>query len=415
MRPDDPRSQRPLVPQRKLLIPDEPELAHRSTPSPRPTAAANEAAANIARTQLENIYTGQTTGASTPATSVQTTSSAPVTLSNDSPYQRTHGQDTDVQADQWREYHSAWQTYYQKYYERYYVGQVYHAKQQLASQLQQSPAPTSVEEGAEKIFSKEEAMSTLKSEIVGKVRSSAKKVRGMKFFVPVIAGIAVMVLVLFLQYNQVLFAYAAAYTQPASANQQPFIPSNDVNVDVGPDPVLIIPKFNINAPIDFDVSTEYNAQMAAMDNGVAYFGIPGANSKPGQLGNVPIAGHSSNDFFGAGNYKFLFAPLAQGRMTTGDAIYVNYNSHRYTYSVTRTEIVEPNEASKLIIGTDKPYLTLISCTPLGTAQKRILVFAEQISPDPSTATAAPGDSSSSSSAVIPGTEPTALQRLFGAN
>ena len=35
----------------------------------------------------------------------------------------------------------------------------------------------------------------------------------------------------------------------------------------------------------------------------------------------------------------------------------------------------------LVVQTDKPLLTLVTCTPLGTSRYRLLVTAEQISPN----------------------------------
>ena len=95
---------------------------------------------------------------------------------------------------------------------------------------------------------------------------------------------------------------------------------------------------------------------------------------------------------------------------------MNYEGKRYTYSVTTTEVVMPNEVSKVQIQTDKPMLTLISCVPLGTAEKRLLVFAEQISPNPSGAeTAETSDESTPEATNIPGQpSPTLLEKLFGA-
>ena len=97
---------------------------------------------------------------------------------------------------------------------------------------------------------------------------------------------------------------------------------------------------------------------------------------------------------------------------------MNYESKRYTYKVTSTEVVMPNQVNKIQIETDKPMLTLISCVPLGTAEKRLLVFAEQISPDPTGATQSTDSddtsTSSSDSSTIPGQPaPTLLERLFG--
>ena len=65
----------------------------------------------------------------------------------------------------------------------------------------------------------------------------------------------------------------------------------------------------------------------------------------------------------------------------GDLIYIDYQGVRYTYEVTKLETVEPSDVQALIYETDRPMLTLITCTPLGTSRYRLLVTAQQISPD----------------------------------
>jgi len=71
--------------------------------------------------------------------------------------------------------------------------------------------------------------------------------------------------------------------------------------------------------------------------------------------------------------------------------------------------------NKLIYPTNKPVLTLITCTPLGTALNRLLVTAEQVSPDPAQAIAAPATGATDDDAAIPGNSPTFIERLFGRN
>lgn len=90
--------------------------------------------------------------------------------------------------------------------------------------------------------------------------------------------------------------------------------------------------------------------------------IPGASSHPGQVGNTVLSGHSSNDVFAAGDYKFIFMQL--DKLEIGDTIYANYEGVRYTYIVTGKEEVLPSQVDKLIYPTDKPVMTLITCTPL---------------------------------------------------
>lgn len=410
MRPDDPRNTGPIVPQRQS-----PPVGTGGQALDQTSARSNEAAANIVRDQISSLYQS---GGYTPAkpatqpTAEPEPSTAPasqVPVDDDpNPYDRTHSDAHSINAAEWQQYHSAWQTYYQKYYERYYVSHVHHAKQQLESRLQ-NEAPRSAAE----TFSNDEAVHDLRAQLRRKLRTTATKVRSHKLFVPLTGAAAVMVVFAFLQFNQSLIAPIYAYTQPARSEEQSFIPTTASDVQVGPAPLLSIPKFNINVPVDFNAKPDHASQMAAMVNGVAYFGIPGANSKPGQLGNVAISGHSSNDFFEQGNYKFIFGPLVAQGMKEGDPIYVNYESRRYTYSVTRSEIVMPNEANKLILPADKPYLTLITCTPLGTSEKRLLIFAEQISPSPAQALPAPAQSAGAA-AAMPGNAPSVLERLMGA-
>ena len=394
MRPDEPQSRRvgtPLVPQRTFL----------SNPQPR-QPEPNQAAANVVRGQLQHIY-GGSTSTPTPTTPEQP---AQQSIETTNPYHRTQHNPHEVQAEQWKKYHTTWQEYYQKYYERYYVGQVHSAKQALEAKAAETTAAQ-----PEETLTPDEAMYDLRSKIRAKVKDSAKKVRGSRHFIPITAAVCVMVVFLFLQYNRVLFANVEAYVSPGNIDPVNIIVDPTTAVAVSPEPKLIIPKINVEVPIEFNTTPDYNAQMKAMESGVAWFGIPGANSKPGQVGNTVLSGHSSNDIIDGGSYKFIFARLDQ--MAAGDTIYVNYESKRYTYTVTKKEVVLPTEVSKLVYPTDKPMLTLITCTPLGTALKRLLVTAEQVSPSPKEATTAPVTNEASQNAEMPGNSPTFIQRLFG--
>ena len=115
-----------------------------------------------------------------------------------------------------------------------------------------------------------------------------------------------------------------------------------------------------------------------MNHGVAQFKIPGADAMPGQIGNLVISGHSAGDIYSNNQYKFIFSGLE--RLVDGDLIYVNYNSVRYIYKVYKRETVEPTNVAALVYKIDKPILTLITCTPLGSDRYRLLVMAEQINP-----------------------------------
>lgn len=391
MRPDTPLSP---IPPRSNPQPS-------ATPaSPSPAAPQQAAAANVVRHQIDTVYDQSTT-----------------TEPDTNPYHRTHQTNPQPTPEQWQQYHSAWQDYYQKYYERYYIGHIHQARQAIATQ---TSAPQQVIGSRQSVPAEDETIDTdealynLRHQLVSTVQEKAKQARKSRHFIPISAGLSVMLVFLFLQYNQILIANVQAYVSPGTIDPQNIIvdPSTSTTVD----PALtniVIPKINVDVPVDYNAQPDHDSQMAAMKNGLAYFGIAGASSKPGQIGNTPVAGHSSNDVIETGSYKFIFAQL--DKVQAGDTVYANYQGTRYTYVVTKKEVVLPSEVSKLVYTTDKPILTLITCTPLGTAQKRLLVTAEQVNPSAATAATPTDTADSSSTPEMAGTAPTIFERLFGAN
>ena len=325
----------------------------------------------------------------------------------DSPYARTHSETQhQIQPRTWEKYHSAWQSYYQQYYERYYMGQVHETKKALESKQAKDKEVQTAE------MTQDEAIYDLRGKLRQQIQARATKVRKSRHFMPAIAAITVMVLFLFLQYNRVLFANVAAYVSPGDMDPSTLVVDPSAAVDVGPEPKLIIPKITVQVPIVWDaIASDQNSLNAAMDRGVAWFNIPGANAHPGEKGNFVVSGHSSNDWLDKGDYKFIFARLEQ--LSVGDTIYVNYNSKRYTYTITNTQVVKPTDVGALIGDNSKPRITLVTCTPLGTALNRLLVFADQVSPDPNAAAATTESSSSSTATKMPSNSPTFLQRIFG--
>ena len=351
------------------------------------TVPTRDAAANVVRGQLDAIY-------GTPAIDEPSKDSAPRVASTptaESPQQS---------ANSWEHYHSAWQEYYQKYYEQYYAG---HVTKILSETQKEQPSATT------QPASDKQAVDTLRNKIQDTVQQNAKKARKSRHFIPISAAIVVMFVFAFLQYNSVLIGTVQAYVSPGAIDPQNIVVDPTATAQVGPESKLIIPKINVDVPVVYGVGNDHSSQMAAMSKGVAHFAIPGANSVPGQIGNTAISGHSSNDLFEAGDYKFVFAQLE--KLQTGDTIYANYEGIRYTYTINKKEIVAPTEVSKLTYPTDKPILTLITCWPLGTANKRLLVTAEQVTPDP--AKAAPAAAVGSGDANMPGNSATALEKLFG--
>jgi len=309
-----------------------------------------------------------------------------------------------INSESWRKYHSAWQDYYQKYYSDYYskAARTYiererlrdarerAAEEEVLDSLTRSSAKidqksglslgTGVNAQGSAYDSSENAdsiRSNLRRVIRKKAAENAKKSHRRRHLVPILAGIAVVLTILFLQYNRLIFAPIMAYVSPGNAPASG-IEAIDPTITqtVSPDPRLIIPKLNIDVPIRFGVPLA--DVMSAMNNGVAHYRIAGASAYPGEIGNLVITGHSAGDIYSSNPYKYIFSGLE--RLDDGDLIYVNYDSTRYTYRVIKKEVVEPSNVAALVVDTNKPLLTLVTCTPLGTSRYRLLVTAEQISP-----------------------------------
>jgi sortase A len=173
-------------------------------------------------------------------------------------------------------------------------------------------------------------------------------------------------------------------------------------------PEVIIPKINVEIPVVYDVKTINDAAIEnALESGVVHYAD---TAVPGQNGNLVIVGHSSNNIFNKGKYKFAFVLLS--RMENGDTFYLTKDGKRYTYQVYKKEIVKPTEVS-VLASADKPATaTLITCDPPGTSTNRLVVVGQQISPDPSSNLAANSSNVlATKPAFIPGNAPSLWSRL----
>lgn len=368
-----------------------------------------DAVLNVVRSEIDSIYggaSGQDTPHTTPVSTPQSTPKQQTPETSTNPYHKTHTQPNLDHAEAWRKYHSAWQQYYQKYYEQYYVNEV---SKNTPKKAGDETEPTSSEG-----LTQDEAMYELRQNIINKAQESAHKVRRSRHFVPIAAGVCVMVAFALLQYNQVLIANVKAYMSPGAIQAQNIIIDPNSSVPVGPDTKMIIPKINVDAPIVMGVGPTNEDQLKAMSDGIAHVKYPGAIADPGQVGNAVFSAHSSSDWTDTGAYKFIFVQL--DHLAVDDVVYINYQSKQYTYKVYDVKTVAPNDVGALNYTGSDPVITLITCTPLGTAQKRLLVFAKQISPDPAGASkpTAAQEASSKTSTQITGTSPTFLEQLFGA-
>lgn len=220
------------------------------------------------------------------------------------------------------------------------------------------------------------------------------------------SGAIVLAIVLFGLFNEVVIA---PFIQPARhASATPIILSTD-GVAPSNDPQVIIPKISAQLPVDYtQTSNEEETFQTALESAVVHYPT---TSKPGEVGNTAIFGHSSNNIFNPGRYKFAFVLLHE--LVPGDIFYLTYNGKVYSYKVYAKEIVPPTNVSVLNPVEGKTATaTLITCDPPGTSLNRLVVWGEQISPDPNANTAsAPVAPDQAAPSTITGNGPSLWKRI----
>lgn len=148
-----------------------------------------------------------------------------------------------------------------------------------------------------------------------------------------------------------------------------------------PDERIIIPRINKNVPI-VAVSTENLIKrdwtalesdiQESLRDGVVHY--PGT-AQAGDEGNVVITGHSSYFPWDPGRFKDVFALLHE--VVIGDEIIVYRDQKPYRYRVYETRVVMPDQV-EVLTQAGENRLTLITCTPVGTNLKRLIVLASPV-------------------------------------
>lgn len=163
-----------------------------------------------------------------------------------------------------------------------------------------------------------------------------------------------------------------------TANNKKNLPAIKLKTVSPPDNRIIIPRLGIHAPIreahginikEGDWADIEKKVQVALRDGVVHF--PGT-AKAGEVGNAFITGHSSYYPWDSGRYKEIFALLPQ--IKPGDEIIVWQDQQVYKYRVAKTEEVPPDKTD-VLDPTDNYRLTLMTCTPLGTSLRRLIVTA----------------------------------------
>lgn len=125
--------------------------------------------------------------------------------------------------------------------------------------------------------------------------------------------------------------------------------------------VLYIPRIDEDIPVYLGTTDD------VLTIGV---GVVENTSIPGGMGtNSVISGHR-----GTHNGNFF---LHLDDMVEGDDIFYVSNGEILKYTVYGTDIVQPDEASKLEVDPLKDKMTLLTCTPYLINTERLLVYAER--------------------------------------
>lgn len=146
--------------------------------------------------------------------------------------------------------------------------------------------------------------------------------------------------------------------------------------DARPVYAMTIKKINVEVPIIWSKSILESDLQEDLKNGIVRYP---QTAVPGQAGNIVTTGHSSNYIWAAGNYNYVFKNL--NNLQTGDEIIItaaqaNGKILEYKYSVSSKEVVSPDDL-KIFEETPKQILTVLTCWPLDTDWKRLMIKADQ--------------------------------------
>lgn len=131
---------------------------------------------------------------------------------------------------------------------------------------------------------------------------------------------------------------------------------------------LVIPKLEVRVPIVWNSASDEPIMLANLQQGIAHYGFT-ALPNP-ETGNVFLTGHSSYYWWDKGKYKTVFALL--DRLTAGDQAFIQFSNQVFVYSMRDSVVVNPSDVS-VTDPTDQPTLSLMTCTPVGTALRRLVV------------------------------------------
>lgn len=141
---------------------------------------------------------------------------------------------------------------------------------------------------------------------------------------------------------------------------------------------LIIPSLGIKVPVVWGSPVDENTMLANLQHGVVNYA---GTAKPGEglennTGNVFISGHSSYYSWDPGRYNSIFATLPN--IGIGDQIAIGYYDKVYVYEVYDRVEVSPGDVDVVRQNTDNHIVSLMTCVPIGTNERRFIARAKFI-------------------------------------
>lgn len=310
------------------------------------------------------------------------------------------------------EIQTAWHEYYTKLpdNEKHQVWQEFYQEHNLRSKKHPSHTTTPHDSpliSHKPILNEQTPQNTYRKIKTPRSNRSTKKAGQLKSLMFGLAsGGVVLLILLFGFFNE---RFIAPFISPSKRVSSSAIIIDPVKTDVGPESKLIIPKINVELPIDFtQESIDEKAIQSALENGVVHYAT---TSNPGELGNGALFGHSSSNILNRGKYKYAFVLL--NLLKPGDVFYVQKDSKRYVYKIIDTKIVKPDEVGVLNETGGKPStFSLITCDPPGTSINRLVVLGEQISPDPATNSKSTAQLANSQPEILPSNSISLWSRIW---
>lgn len=131
---------------------------------------------------------------------------------------------------------------------------------------------------------------------------------------------------------------------------------------------LVMKKINVSVPIISISSRQDKVLQEGLKRGAVIFP---ETSFPGKKGNCVIVGHSSNYPWRKGNYDNVFVLL--DKLRKGDEVEIFWKEKKFKYIIFEEARIVKAGQMEILAPTEKSILTLMTCWPIGTNYKRLIV------------------------------------------